>query len=54
MTFFDFTFHWISGMMVGVELLAGDDYIEGEHPVKWGIVFDLVILRIIILVRDLD
>lgn len=54
MTFLNLTIHWISGAMLGIELLSGDDYIEESNPVRWGIVVDLVILRIILLVHDYE
>ena len=51
MTFLELNCHWISGMMLGVELLSGSDYIEEERPVQWGIVLDLIIIRFVFIVR---
>jgi hypothetical protein len=51
MTFLEFNFHVISGMMIGIELLSGSDYEEDPNPVLWGLVLDLVIIRFVFIVR---
>jgi hypothetical protein len=43
-------FHWISGLMLGVEMLAFGDI--PDESVKWGIVFDMGIMRLMILFRE--
>lgn len=45
-------FHWISGLMFGLELVQDDDF--PEKGVKWGIVMDLFVLRVMLLFREVS
>ena len=49
MSFIEIDLHWIAGSMIGLEYLAHGDI--PDDSVRWGIVIDLVILRIMFLVR---
>ena len=50
MQLIEFDFHWISGCMLGIELLHRGDV--PDPSVQSGIVIDIFILRVMILFRD--
>ena len=44
--------HFISGIMVGIEILGADDFPFNDGSVRWGVVLDIGIIRIMIIYRD--